>query len=501
MADTTIHVTFETPPTIRVEFPAYVQVPVEEGLGGGDGDDGWSPILAVVSDGTRRVLQVTDWTGGEGTKPSTGSYIGASGLTGTIGLAVDIRGAAGADGSNGTNGTNGTNGSNGTNGLDGNDGWSPILAVVSDGARRVLQVTDWTGGEGTKPSTGSYIGASGLTGTIGSAVDIRGAAGADGAAGAAGPNTVSSSTGTDITGILKGNGSTVSAATSNVDFAAASHASRHQSGGADALKLDDLATPDDNTDLDASTTRHGLLPKLPGGTSTFLRADGVFANPGSSDPFDLSVFVVVEDWANGTAAGTHGWTARTIGSGSTGTAGSGFHDAPGHGEIRTGTTTGAGIRFELTSGTTSVQQSVDGTRSFELQARFRFVTALSGARLRFGFSGSSAAQPTDGVWLRYDVNSSFGDSTFKLACRTGSGSETVQDTGVTPALNTWYKLRIWSTGDSVVRCTVDSSSEVSISSGLPSTGQIISFILCTDASADQRLQVDWLAFRSTGLSR
>jgi len=57
------------------------------------------------------------------------------------------------------------------------------------------------------------------------------------------------------------------------------HASTHQSGGSDAIKLDDLAAPDDNTDLDASTSKHGLLPKLGGGTSDFLRADGSWQPP------------------------------------------------------------------------------------------------------------------------------------------------------------------------------------------------------------------------------
>lgn len=60
-------------------------------------------------------------------------------------------------------------------------GWTPVLAVVSDSARRVLQVTDWTGGEGAKPATGSYIGSSGLVTLIASAVDIRGAQGTSGA--------------------------------------------------------------------------------------------------------------------------------------------------------------------------------------------------------------------------------------------------------------------------------------------------------------------------------
>jgi len=58
------------------------------------------------------------------------------------------------------------------------------------------------------------------------------------------------------------------------------HSARHETGGADAIKLDDLATPDDNTDLNATTGHHGLLQKLPGGTTNFLRADGSFADPG-----------------------------------------------------------------------------------------------------------------------------------------------------------------------------------------------------------------------------
>lgn len=48
---------------------------------------------------------------------------------------------------------------------------------------------------------------------------------------------------------------------------------------ATAIKLDDLLAPDDNTDLDASTAKHGLMPKFPGGTTTFLRADGTYAAP------------------------------------------------------------------------------------------------------------------------------------------------------------------------------------------------------------------------------
>ncbi len=60
-------------------------------------------------------------------------------------------------------------------------------------------------------------------------------------------------------------------------FVPSAHKTSHQSGGADAIKLDDLAAPDDNTDLNVSTTKHGLCPKTPNDTSQFLRGDGTWA--------------------------------------------------------------------------------------------------------------------------------------------------------------------------------------------------------------------------------
>jgi hypothetical protein len=57
------------------------------------------------------------------------------------------------------------------------------------------------------------------------------------------------------------------------------HASSHQAGGGDPIKLDDLAAPDDNTDLNASASAHGLLPKLSGNAAEFLNGQGAFATP------------------------------------------------------------------------------------------------------------------------------------------------------------------------------------------------------------------------------
>src|SRR3990167_2917467 len=44
-------------------------------------------------------------------------------------------------------------------------------------------------------------------------------------------------------------------------------------------KLDDLAAPDDNTDLNANATNHGLLPKLSNVSTEFLNGAGAFSTP------------------------------------------------------------------------------------------------------------------------------------------------------------------------------------------------------------------------------
>lgn len=84
------------------------------------------------------------------------------------------------------------------------------------------------------------------------------------------------------------------------------HATSHKTGGSDAVKLDELAAPTDVTTLNATTSAHGLLPKLGGGTTNFLRADGAWAAPagggGGTDPFATFVGVLGSDVA--TAANT-----------------------------------------------------------------------------------------------------------------------------------------------------------------------------------------------------
>lgn len=58
-----------------------------------------------------------------------------------------------------------------------------------------------------------------------------------------------------------------------------SHATSHKSGGGDAIKLDELSPPTDITTLNASTSAHGLLPKLNGVSTTYLDGTGAFTTP------------------------------------------------------------------------------------------------------------------------------------------------------------------------------------------------------------------------------
>lgn len=69
------------------------------------------------------------------------------------------------------------------------------------------------------------------------------------------------------------------------------HKTSHESGGSDELKLDNLAAPDDNTDLNASTAKHGLCPKGDNDASHFLGGDLAWGTPSVSvSPQGLAIF-------------------------------------------------------------------------------------------------------------------------------------------------------------------------------------------------------------------
>lgn len=113
--------------------------------------------------------------------------------------------AVGEDGLPGRDGRDGVDGQDGAPGQDGADGYSPTATVTKSGSTATISITDKNGTTTATVSDGQD-GAPGQNGQ-------------DGQDGAPGPNQVTTNTATNITGLLKGDGSTVSAATAGVDYA------------------------------------------------------------------------------------------------------------------------------------------------------------------------------------------------------------------------------------------------------------------------------------------
>lgn len=145
-------------------------------------------------------------------------------------------GSAGKDGLDGRNGTNGVNGINGISayqvavgtgfigtetewvtslkgdqglaGVDGSEGWSPVLSTAQRGVDVVIQLRDWVGGTGSKPTTLGYLSNDGIVTNIANATNIRGDKGLTGDRGIQGETGANGADGSTIeTAVFNGNGS------------------------------------------------------------------------------------------------------------------------------------------------------------------------------------------------------------------------------------------------------------------------------------------------------
>lgn len=81
------------------------------------------------------------------------------------------------------------------------------------------------------------------------------------------------------------------------------------------VKLDDLATPDDNTDLNATTGHHGLLRKLSGTASEYLDGSGAFSTPPGGGGTSMSYVLIRDEKTQNTNGGTFtsgAWRTRDL---------------------------------------------------------------------------------------------------------------------------------------------------------------------------------------------
>lgn len=239
----------------------------------------WEPVQLIlgsyfyVGEGTTNantlwrmtdIDTITKWTA-SGDVPTSRQIISGAGLTGGGDLSADrtLNVVANADGSIVANandiqiGVLATDAQHGTRG-----GGTQHSNVVAGGAAGFMTGADKTVlnalAVGAVPNTRTL--------TAGFALGGGGDLSAD--------RTFDVETGSTAVTVCIGNDARLSDARTPL-----SHATSHKSGGADAIKLDELAAPTDITTLNATTALHGLLRKLDGLTTTFLRGDGTWATP------------------------------------------------------------------------------------------------------------------------------------------------------------------------------------------------------------------------------
>ena len=100
---------------------------------GDDGDNGWSPVIKATVVGSKSALEIVDWVGGTGEKPTQLGYISESGVVSNIDLALDLRGAKGEQGIQGEQGAQGIQGVQGNQGDMGEMGYSAYDLAVENG--------------------------------------------------------------------------------------------------------------------------------------------------------------------------------------------------------------------------------------------------------------------------------------------------------------------------------------------------------------------------------
>jgi hypothetical protein len=161
---------------------------------------------------------------------------------------------------------------------DSADGWVRGALWVNTAGNRVFVCTNPAAGAAVWKELGAVATGTPAFGTIAvagqsdvvadAAPDVLTLVGANGVAITTTPGTdtvtFAPAYGSSANTVCQGNDARLSDARTPV-----AHATSHKSGGADAIKLDELAAPTDVTTLNASTAAHGLMPKGDGNAVHF----------------------------------------------------------------------------------------------------------------------------------------------------------------------------------------------------------------------------------------
>lgn len=242
--------------------------------------------------------------------------------------------------------------------------------------------------------------------------------------------------------------------------------------------------------------------------------DGTDAGAGGNysvdwNPVDATVGWVSDDFISGTLSsggiGALGWIAGDIGAAATLAKANGTIPNIGLFTAATTATSTQGTSISLSSASAEEPLgNLAGTTDWALEWVFKIDSATN-VRLRIGLGMQyTVAEPTDGMWLRYDTNATYGDTAFQFVTRAAS-TNTATSTAISGD-TAYHRLRIASTTAGTIVFTLYDAAgaqqaTASHTANVPTAGMTPLAIIVTDTSAAKTLTLDYFSFRIRGLVR
>lgn len=168
-------------------------------------------------------------------------------------------------------------------------------------------------------------------------------------------------------------------------------------------------------------------------------------------------------------------------------------DHPGFIRLSTAATSNNAARI-TTPGTTTFSVLLPA-EDFDARFLVRLNTNDANTRVRIGFYGSNADQPTDGIYVE-----KLPADTQWFGVTRASSSET-RSTALASTSTSWVTLRIRRIDASTIGFTADSGTERTNTANIPTAGLNPTVFIETTTTADKTLDVDFVRVDITGLSR
>ncbi len=237
----------------------------------------------------------------------------------------------------------------------------------------------------------------------------------------------------------------------------------------------------------------------------------------SAGPFASGTLTLVEDFMPTRSAtgyiGALGWSIVPLGTGYAATPVSGIDNHPGVFKCLTNASSGDGCSITLTDSNEGAFYPISNMgaggafASWEMQAIIGTDQySVTHSKYFVGFSDNQAAyHPANGnsIAVRYDSaggGCGSGDSTANWVFEVSvGGTKTCLNSGLPAAINTWYKMRIYSTTPGTINFQINGANGGTITTA-PTANLTPQFLVQTTGGY-QTMNVDWFAFNMTGLNR